>query len=168
MLTLDQGTNQACLFRDNYTPLTATGFAIYGLSRDSPKANTTFKTKNKLPYALLCDPSSSLISAIGMKKGPTSTTRGVFVVDKMGKVLAAEAGGPAPTLEVVRKLVGAENSGGTAETQEEGTATSAAPLAANGDADAKEDKVNAEVADEVADTAAKLDGTPAPAATAST
>ena len=91
------------MFRDDYTPLTATGFAIYGLSRDSSKANTTFKTKQKLPYTLLCDPSSTLIGAIGMKSG-TSTTRGVFVVDKEGKVLAAEAGGPAATVDV-RMLV---------------------------------------------------------------
>lgn len=31
--------------------------------------------------------------------------RGVFVVDKAGKVLAAEPGGPDATVEVVRKLV---------------------------------------------------------------
>jgi peroxiredoxin Q/BCP len=76
------GTNQACLFRDSYTPLTATGFSIYGLSTDSPKANTTFKEKQKLPYELLCDPSSTLIAAIGLKKSPSGTQRGVFVIDK--------------------------------------------------------------------------------------
>lgn len=101
-----QGTTQACFFRDSYTPLTATGFSIYGLSGDSPKSNTTFKEKQRLPYSLLCDPSRTLISAIGMKKAPSGTTRGVFVVDKTGKVLAAEPGGPAATVEVVKKLVG--------------------------------------------------------------
>lgn len=100
------GTTQACLFRDTYTPLTATGLSIYGLSTDSPKANTTFKTKQNLPYPLLCDPEASLISAIGFKKAPKGTTRGVFVVDKNGKVLAAEAGGPAATVEVVKAVVG--------------------------------------------------------------
>lgn len=88
------GTTQVCAFRDDYTPLTATGFSIYGLSKDSPKANTTFKTKQNLPYTLLCDTSSTLISAIGLKKAPNGTTRGVFVVDKSGKILAAEAGSP--------------------------------------------------------------------------
>ncbi len=87
-----QGTTQACLFRDAYSSLTSTGFSIYGLSSDSPKSNTTFKTKQNLPYTLLCDPSVSLIAAIGLKKAPKGTTRGVFVVDKEGKVLAAEAG----------------------------------------------------------------------------
>ncbi|KAI1639583.1 thioredoxin-like protein [Biscogniauxia mediterranea] len=98
-------TNQACLFRDSYEPLTKDGLAIYGLSTDSPKANTTFKTKQNLPYPLLCDPSATLIDAIGLKKAPKGTTRGVFVVDKAGKVLVAEPGGPAATVEAVKKLV---------------------------------------------------------------
>ena len=97
-------TNQACLFRDSYTPLTADGLAIYGLSTDSPKANTTFKERQKLPYPLLCDPGATLIAAIGLKKAG-KTQRGVFVVDKQGKVLLAEPGGPAATVEAVKKLV---------------------------------------------------------------
>ncbi|KFH46180.1 putative peroxiredoxin bcp-like protein [Hapsidospora chrysogenum ATCC 11550] len=98
-------TTQVCLFRDSYEPLTAGGLAIYGLSADSPKANTTFKTKQKLPYPLLCDQSSTLISAIGLQKTPKGTQRGVFVVDKEGKVLVAEAGGPAATADRVKRLV---------------------------------------------------------------
>lgn len=138
-------TTQVCLFRDSYTPLTATGYSIYGLSNDSPKANTTFHTKQKLQYPLLCDPSQSLISAIGLKKAPKGTTRGVFVVDKAGKVLAAEPGGPAATVEVVKKLVG---DGGAAG----GPAASAsAPVAEKSEVEA------AKTADEVADTAAKID-----------
>jgi len=46
-------TTQACLFRDNYAPITGASLAVYGLSTDSPKANTTFVTKQKLPYPLL-------------------------------------------------------------------------------------------------------------------
>lgn len=98
------GTTQACLFRDQYTELGSTGFSIYGLSKDSPKANTTFKEKQKLPYPLLCDPNATLISAIGLKKAPSGTTRGVFVVDKSGKVLATAPGSPAGTVEVVSIL----------------------------------------------------------------
>ncbi|ORY57312.1 thioredoxin-like protein [Pseudomassariella vexata] len=98
-------TNQACLFRDSYEPFTKDGLAIYGLSTDSPKANTTFKEKQKLPYPLLCDPSATLIDAIGLKKKPKGTQRGVFAIDKAGKVLLAEPGGPAATVEAVRKLV---------------------------------------------------------------
>lgn len=99
------GITQACLFRDSYEPLTAGGLSIYGLSKDSPKANTTFKEKQKLPYPLLCDPSSTLIAAIGLKKAPSGTQRGVFAVDKSGKVLLSQPGGPAATVEAVKKLV---------------------------------------------------------------
>ncbi|KAF2266612.1 AhpC-TSA-domain-containing protein [Lojkania enalia] len=131
-------TKQACLFRDNYEPLTSTGLSIYGLSSDSPKANTTFKTKQNLPYPLLCDPSQTLISAIGLKKAPKGTTRGVFVVDKNGKVLISEPGGPDSTLDVVRKLVTSTESGSAATTEN--------------------DAEIAKTASEVADTAAKVDG----------
>ncbi|ESZ97410.1 merozoite capping protein-1 [Sclerotinia borealis F-4128] len=98
-------TTQVCAFRDSHTSLSDTGYSIYGLSKDSPKANTTFKTKQKLPYTLLCDTKASLISAIGLKKG-NSTTRGVFIIDKSGKVLAAQPGSPKGTLEVVEQLIG--------------------------------------------------------------
>lgn len=99
------GTKQACLFRDGYEQLTSTGLSIYGLSTDSPKANTTFKTKQNLPYPLLCDPKASLIGSIGLKKSPKGTIRGVFVVNKEGKVLLSEPGSPNSTVEAVEKLV---------------------------------------------------------------
>ncbi|KAL7909074.1 thioredoxin-like protein [Trichoderma velutinum] len=98
-------TTQVCLFRDSYDPLTADGLAIYGLSADSTKANTSFKEKQKLPYPLLCDPQATLIDAIGLKKQPKGTQRGVFVISKEGKVLVAEAGGPAATVDRVKALV---------------------------------------------------------------
>lgn len=111
-------TTQACLFRDSYEPLTAGGLAIYGLSKDSPKSNTTFKEKQKLPFPLLCDPSASLIGAIGLKKAPSGTQRGVFAVDKKGKVLLAEPGGPAATVDAVKKLVESESANGGAAEEE--------------------------------------------------
>ncbi|KAL4984551.1 thioredoxin-like protein [Aspergillus falconensis] len=112
-------TKQACLFRDGFDKLTSTGLAIYGLSADSPKANTNFKTRQNLPYPLLCDTASTLIGAIGFKKSPRGTTRGVFVIDKAGKVLLLQPGGPDATVEAVRQLVLSmpkEGQGATAET----------------------------------------------------
>lgn len=99
------GTKQVCFFRDAYDPITAAGFSIYGLSGDSPKANTTFKTKQNLQYPLLCDPAYTLIDAIGLKKNPRGTQRGVFVVAKDGKVLVAEPGSPQGTVDRVTALV---------------------------------------------------------------
>ncbi|KAK2756077.1 hypothetical protein FQN54_005484 [Arachnomyces sp. PD_36] len=98
-------TTQVCLFRDNYDDFAAAGFAVYGLSTDSTKANTTFKTKQKLSYPLLCDPSATLIGAIGLKKVPKGTTRGVFAIDKDGEVLLSQPGGPDATLKAAQKLI---------------------------------------------------------------
>ncbi|OKL59044.1 hypothetical protein UA08_05794 [Talaromyces atroroseus] len=98
-------TNQVCLFRDRYEHLTSTGLAIYGLSTDSPKSNTTFKTKQKLPYPLLCDPKATLIGSLGLKKSPKGTVRGVCVLDKTGKVLLLQPGSPAGTVDAVEKIV---------------------------------------------------------------
>jgi|TARA_R110002003_G_scaffold448_4_gene19848 peroxiredoxin Q/BCP len=64
------------------------------------------------------------------------------VVDKSGKVLAAEPGGPAATVEVVRKLVGGNAEG----------------VPTTGEVKQKEDAEAAKTAAEVADTAAKVDG----------
>ena len=166
---LPPGTTQACLFRDEYEGLTATGFSIYGLSTDSPNANSTFRAKQKLPYTLLCDPHATLIGAIGLKKAPKGTTRGIFVVDKAGTVLAAEPGGPAATVEVVKKVVvgGAD----VDETPDKATEAEAeVEIETNDDAQEtgepamtaqeiqEDDQAKAEVAAEVADSATLLDG----------
>lgn len=133
------GTKQVCFFRDDYSVLTASGLSIFGLSGDSPKANTTFKTKHNLPYDLLCDPSYDLIGAIGLQAKPAKkTSRGVFIIDKSGKVLAAQTGGPEPTKNVAKKIA---NGLGSSEAS----------------ADVKEDEKVAAVAADVADSAAKLD-----------
>lgn len=93
------------MFRDGYENLTSTGLAIYGLSTDSPKANTTFKTKQNLPYSLICDPNATLIGSLGLKKAPKGTVRGVCVIDKSGKVLLLQPGSPSGTVEAVEKIV---------------------------------------------------------------
>lgn len=98
---------------------------------------------------MLCDPGATLIKAIGFKKAPKGTQRGVFVVDKEGKVLAVEAGGPAATVEVVKKLV--EGMGGD-EKDVDGE---------KAEEKEDEDEKAAETAAEVADVAKGLDGTPA-------
>ncbi|KAL8711291.1 MAG: hypothetical protein Q9220_004188 [cf. Caloplaca sp. 1 TL-2023] len=158
-------TTQACLFRDEYSSLTETGYSIFGLSNDSPKSNTTFRIKQSLPFTLLCDPNATLINAIGMKKAPKGTIRGVFVVSKAGIIEAAEPGGPAATVDVVRKLV--QNAGAlSGENVGNGTKSNAAheddeakkiltadappPVPANTEG-------GPEIAAQVADTAKELD-----------
>lgn len=66
----------------------------------------------------------------------------MFIIDKSGKVLELFKGGPEPTVDATKKIVdGMEKVGATEKP--------AAPA---------EDKKVADVAGEVADTAAKLDG----------
>lgn len=111
------GTTQACLFRDSYKELTEAGFAVYGLSADSPNANTNFQTKQKLPYPLLCDPEQTLIGALGLKKSPKGTVRGVFMADKNGQVLLLQPGSPTATLEETKKVVNATRREGREESK---------------------------------------------------
>jgi thioredoxin-dependent peroxiredoxin len=73
--------------------------------------------------------------------GAKKTKRGVFVVDKSGKVLINQAGGPIPTVDAVKKLVDSQGAKGVQLTKDP----------------SKEDKESAKTADEVADTAAELD-----------
>lgn len=152
--------------------------SIYGLSTDSPKSNTTFKIKQNLPYTLLCDPAATLIGAIGMKKKPNGTTRGVFVVNKEGKVEAVSPGvslllflclwartqyskvdqGPAATVDAVRNIIGGEKVGDSVEKLAEGEKVEKeAEEEAEQPKSAKGDGMEAEVAAEVADSAQKLD-----------
>ncbi len=108
-----------------------------------------------------------------MKKPPKGTTRGVVVIDKTGKVLAAEAGGPAATVDVVKKLAGSGETTGDIGNATEGSkvekeieegkmdAQTAEKEGAT-DSVTKDDEAKADVAAAVADTAAKLDeGVPA-------
>lgn len=96
-----------------------------------------------------------------MKKAPKGTTRGVFVVDKAGKVLAAEPGGPAATVEVVKKLVGEKAAAPAAETVAKSDEPATETAEANGSTN--EDVEKANVAADVADTAEKIDSNDAKA-----
>ena len=98
------------------------------------------------------------------------------MVDRAGKVLSAEPGGPAATVEVVKKLVG-NSDVPTADTGKvdkvaekvkaaEEPKAEEAKLATNGvnGTVTNEDVTKANVAAEVADTAEKLDSNEAPPA----
>jgi len=100
-----EAITQACEFRDRYEPITGCGFSIYGLSNDSTTANTNFREKYNLPYHLLCDSRSTLISAIGLQKFQFGTTPGVFMVDKLGRVLEATPCPPSESWLVVNRVL---------------------------------------------------------------
>ena len=46
-------TAEACSFRDNYAELTAAGYNVVGVSKDSAKSHTGFRARYGLPFRLL-------------------------------------------------------------------------------------------------------------------
>ena len=74
-------TAEACSFRDNYAALTAAGYNVVGVSRDSAKSHTGFRAKYQLPFRLLADTSTEMLQAFGAwgeKKMYGKTTMGTL------------------------------------------------------------------------------------------
>jgi peroxiredoxin Q/BCP len=78
-------TKQACGFRDKHVVFEQAGFKIFALSADSPKSQSNWKTKQNLPYTLLCDPKREAIAAFGAASAG-KTIRSHIVVEKGGRV----------------------------------------------------------------------------------
>ena len=84
-------TAEACSFRDNYAALTAAGYNVVGVSKDSAKSHSGFRAKYELPFKLLADTSTQMLQAFGAwgeKKmyGKTvlGTLRRTFIFDANG------------------------------------------------------------------------------------
>ncbi len=84
-------TAEACSFRDSYAALTAAGYNVVGVSKDSAKSHTGFRAKHGLPFRLLADTSTEMLQAFGAwgeKKmyGKTvlGTLRRTFIFDEAG------------------------------------------------------------------------------------
>lgn len=84
-------TAEACSLRDNYEALTAVGYNVVGVSKDSAVSHRRFKDKYDLPFTLLSDTSTAMLQAFGAwgeKKmyGKTvmGTLRRTFVFDESG------------------------------------------------------------------------------------
>ena len=58
-------TAEACSFRDNYAELTAAGYNVVGVSKDSAKSHSGFRAKFELPFRLLSDPSTEMLQVFG-------------------------------------------------------------------------------------------------------
>ncbi|TYZ65220.1 hypothetical protein PybrP1_003995 [[Pythium] brassicae (nom. inval.)] len=91
-------TKQACGFRDHIQEIRDAGFAVYGLSADSPKVLANWKTKEGLSYDLLSDPKHELIKYFGSSVGGAKVQRSHVVIlkggvvgDIQGKVSPAES-----------------------------------------------------------------------------
>lgn len=58
-------TAEACNLRDNYEALTAAGYNVVGVSKDSDASHRKFIEKNSLPFTLLSDKSTSMLQDFG-------------------------------------------------------------------------------------------------------
>jgi thioredoxin-dependent peroxiredoxin len=86
-------TKQACDFRDSKADLADAGFAVLGISPDSPAKLAKFRDKEALTFPLLSDPDRTVLMAYGaygekMMYGKTSVgvIRSTFVIGADGKI----------------------------------------------------------------------------------
>ncbi len=86
-------TAQACNLRDNFSELKKMGFEVIGVSPDSEKSHTGFKSKHELPFGLIADTEKKLLEAYGAwgeKKLYGRVYMGVirttFIIDEKGMI----------------------------------------------------------------------------------
>lgn len=87
-------TIEACNLRDNYDRFKAKGYAILGVSADSPKRQLNFKNKFSFPYDLIADEDKIIINSYGvwgpkkfMGREYDGIHRTTFIIDENGYVL---------------------------------------------------------------------------------
>ena len=86
-------TIEACNFRDDHSEITDAGAVVLGVSKDDIKSHNKFINKYDLPFLLLSDESTEMISAYGAwvkKKMYGKEYYGVFrktyLIDEEGKI----------------------------------------------------------------------------------
>jgi peroxiredoxin Q/BCP len=81
-------TKQGCSLRDGYEALTQKGVAVIGVSHDDVAAQKAFKDKYHLPFTLIADTDSKVISAFGVPTYPAGgmAHRQAYLI-KDGKII---------------------------------------------------------------------------------
>jgi peroxiredoxin Q/BCP len=89
-------TKEACDFRDNEAVFARHGYAVVGISPDSPDKLARFADKESLPFPLLSDEDKAVLTAYGAYgekklygKTVTGVIRSTVVVDEEGVVQLA-------------------------------------------------------------------------------
>ena len=59
-------TAEACNLRDNYEALTAAGYNVVGVSKDSAASHRKFIEKHSLPFTLLADTTTDMQQTFGV------------------------------------------------------------------------------------------------------
>ena len=86
-------TAEACNLRDNYKELQAQGYELLGVSADSAKRQSNFKTKYEFPFPLLADEDHTVLNIFGvwgtkkfMGKVYDGIHRKTFIINEEGVV----------------------------------------------------------------------------------
>ena len=82
-------TKQTNGFGEIYQQFKDLGAEVYGISADSPKAQTNFKEKTGVDFDLLSDPQYTLLGPLNAKKNPKGVIRCHWVFSN-GKAVAVE------------------------------------------------------------------------------
>jgi len=87
-------TTEACNFRDDYSQFDQAGVVILGVSPDSAKQHTNFKTKYSLPFTLLADQDHKVCELYGvwgrkkfMGREYDGVFRTTFLIDPNGQIV---------------------------------------------------------------------------------
>lgn len=102
-------TAQACSFRDRYPQIQEKGAVVLGVSKDSVESHKRFEEKHGLPFPLLADETSEVITAYdvlrpGKDGKPTkSLIRSTYLIDEDGIIIKA-FGGVKPKEDADRML----------------------------------------------------------------
>ena len=83
-------TVEACGFRDQFAQLEAAGAVVFGISRDTPKAQRKFKDKYDLPYTLLADKDQEIIQRFDLLKQKTMYGKPVTGVERTTYLIGSD------------------------------------------------------------------------------
>lgn len=86
-------TKQACSFRDNIRVFEKNNTVVIGVSKDNIASHQKFKKKYDLPFTLLSDESTEILTKYGVWKEKSmygkkymGVERTTFVIDESGKI----------------------------------------------------------------------------------
>jgi len=89
-------TQQACGFRDSYPQIQEKDAVVLGVSPDSAKSHTSFRSKFSLPFLLLVDSDHKIAEAYGVWQEKSmygrkymGILRSHFVIDGNGRIVDA-------------------------------------------------------------------------------
>lgn len=83
-------TVEACGFRDQFAQLESAGAVVFGISRDTPRAQKKFREKYELPYTLLADKDQEVIKRFDLLKQKTMYGKPVTGVERTTYLIGAD------------------------------------------------------------------------------